>query len=145
MNLKKFVLLLAVVAIVSVFLGGMQTVSAVTQSEIWVFKDGISNPAVLCGSDLDIKRGENLHLETELHFDGDCDAAFWRVLHFYVYNSQGELLINKTHMTVLGCVYFDIHCKEWGSGTYNVDIAYDGNKKQKIPGAEKVIQLHLNN
>jgi len=61
-----------------------------------------------------------------------------------VYNSKGDQIVNEERNSGFGGIARCwINSKDWGKGTYNVSVVYQGNEDDGYSKAEKKVVLHI--
>ncbi|ADZ09736.1 hypothetical protein Metbo_1504 [Methanobacterium lacus] len=142
MELKRIVPILAIMAMMGVFLVAMQPASAASKSEIKVYQYDPPGAEVV-GKEISIYKGEYLDLAATLHID-DGNPQWFRWVNFYVYNSKGDQIVNEERNSGFGGIARCwINSKDWSKGTYNVSVVYQGNEDDGYSKAEKKVVLHV--
>ena len=104
MELKKIVPVLAIMAMMGVFVVSMQPASAAHQTVVKAYNyDPYDPPGDEIGTNLNISKGEYLDLAATLHVDGG-NPQWFRYIHFYVYNSKGDQIANEERNSGFGGV-----------------------------------------
>lgn len=144
MDLKKVVPILAVMAMMMVFLVAMQPASAASKSEIKVYPyDQCDPPGAEVGKELSIYNGEYLDLAATLHIDGG-NPQWFRWVTFYVYDSKGKQIVSEERNSGFGGIARCwINSKDWDKGTYKVSVVYGGNTDDGYPRVEKYFKLNI--
>lgn len=144
MDLKKLVPILAVMAMMGVFLVAMQPASAASKSEIKVYQyDQYDPPGAQIDKEIYIGKGEYLDLAASLHID-DGHPQWFRWVTFKVYDSNGKEIVNEERNSGFGGIARCwINSKDWNKGTYNVCVVYAGNEEDGYPKAEKKFVVHI--
>ena len=143
MKLKKVVSVLAIMAMMCMCVVSMQPASA-HQTVLKAYHyDPNDPPGTEIANDLTIKKGEKLDISAALHVDGGSPKWF-RYIHFYVYNSKGDQIVNEERNSLFGgTAWCRINSKEWESGDYTMSVIYWGNTDDDYPRADKDLTLHI--
>jgi len=144
MDLKRIMPILAIMAMMGVFLVAMQPASAASKTEIKVYTyDPNDTPGMEIGKNLTITRGGDIDLTATLHVDNGSPQWF-RYVNFYVYNPDGDQIVNEERNTAFGgvsrCI---INSKTWARGKYKVCVTYLGNEHDGYPRADKEFTLTI--
>jgi hypothetical protein len=144
MELKKIVPILAVMAMMGVFVVSMQTASATHQTVLKAYNyDPYDPPGMEIGNDWTIKKGEYLDISASLHVDGG-NPQWFRYIHFYVYNARGDQIVNEERSSGFGGIARCwIDSKKWEPGTYKMCIIYWGNDDDGYPRTDKEFNIHI--
>ena len=144
MEIKKIVPILAIMAMMGVFVVSMQPASAAHQTVLKAYNyDSYNPPGMEIGDDWIIKKGESLDISATLHVD-DGNPQWFRYIHFYVYNSKGDKIVNEKRTSGFGGVArCGINSKNWEPGTYRMSIIYYGNDRDGYPRADKEFIVHI--
>lgn len=144
MYLKKIVPILAIMAMMGVFVVAMQPASAAHQTIVKAYTyDPYDPPGIEIRNVLQIKKGNPLDIASTLHVDGG-NPQWFRYIHFYVYNSKGEQIVNeKRNSGFGGTARCWINSKNWDTGTYKLCLTYLGNDGDGYPRADKEITVHI--
>ena len=144
MDLKKKIPIMALIAMMSIFMVGMPAVSAAHTTKVKGYTYNPNNPpGDELGADLFIKKGDATDLAATLHVDGG-NPQWFRYIHFYVYNSNGDQIVNEERNSGFGGVARCwINSKGWEPGNYKISIIYWGNDDDGYPRADKEVILHI--
>jgi hypothetical protein len=145
MDLKKIVPILAIMAMMCISLVAMQSASAASTTEVKAYTyDPYDPPGTEIGKEMTIKKGEYLDIAATLHVDGG-NPQWFRYIHYYVYNSKGDQIVNEERNSGFGGVARCwINSKTWDKGTYKICVIYWGSDDGDYPRADKEIKLHIN-
>jgi hypothetical protein len=144
MDLKKIVPVLAIMAMMCVCVVSMQPASAAHQTAVKAYTFDPNNPpGDELETNLNIQQGDATDLAATLHVDGGGQQWF-RYIHFYVYNSNGDQIANEERNSGFGGVARCwINSRSWEPGTYKISIIYWGNDDDGYPRADKDLTLHI--
>lgn len=144
MEWKRIIPILAIVAIMGVFMGAMHPASAASTTEVKAYTyDPYDPPGTELGKELTIKKGEYLDIAATLHVDGG-NPQWFRYIHYYVYNSNGDQIVNEERNSGFGGVARCwINSKNWDAGTYKLCITYWGSDDGDYPRADKNVIVHI--
>jgi len=134
------------IAILCVFVVGTQPVSAgIHQSNIYAHYGFNNNKLQTLKNDLTIKKSNKVIIEAYLLSNGG--ARDHCLLHFYVKDHKGKVLINQegyTHYSSSYLLYlaitFYIEPNQLPKGNYKISMVYDGGE---WPKAVKNVKLHV--
>lgn len=143
MSWKRKVPVLAL-AMMCLFMIGAQAVSAAHTTEVKGYGyDPYDPPGEELGTDWYIKKGEDIDVAATLHVDGG-NPQWFRWMHFYVYNSKGDQIVNEERNTGFGGVSRCwINSKDWEIGNYKLCIIYWGNEDDDYLRADKEVMIHI--
>ena len=143
MELKRIAPILAIMAMMCVFVVSMQSASA-ANTELKVYNyDQYDPPGAELGKDLYIKKGQYLDIAASIHVDGGKPQWF-RWVHYYVYNSNGYQIVNEERNSGFGGIArCCINSKEWEPGNYKLCVTYWGNNNDNYPRADKEVMVHI--
>ena len=146
MYIKKIIPILALIAIMGVFMGAMHPISAVSTTEVKAYTfDAYDPPGTELGAVKNIKKGEDVSLAATLHVDGG-NPKWFRWLHLYIYNSNGEQIYNEERNSgsgFSGAAIFFVDSRKWDVGDYKMCFTYQGNKNDGYPRADKEVKLQI--
>jgi hypothetical protein len=144
MESKRIMPILAIMALMGVFLVAMQPASAASKTEIKVYTyDPMDRPGMEIGKNLTMVRGGDLDISATLHVN-DGSPQWFRWVNFYVYNEQGDQIVSEERNTAFGGVSrCMINSKTWGRGKYKVGVTYLGNEHDGYPRADKEFTLTI--
>jgi len=144
MELKKIVTILAIMAMMGVFVVSMQPASAAHQTVLKAYNYDLNDlPGYELSNDWSISKGDVMDISATLHVDGG-NPQWFRYIHFSVYNSKGDQIINEERSSGFGGVARCwIDSKDWEPGTYKISMIYWGNDKDGYPRADKEIMVHI--
>jgi hypothetical protein len=141
MSLKNIIPTLGILLMLGMFLVAVQPASAVSKTEIEVYKFDLYDPVEVF-QELWIEKGKNLVLQASLHIDGG-NPEWMKMLRLYVFNSTDQL-VNEERSTGLGGIAtFNLNTKNWDAGTYTIGIVYLDNDSFGYPRAGHDIELHI--
>jgi len=144
MDLKKIVPILAIMAMMGVFMGAVQPANATSTTEVKVYTyDPYDPPGTELGTVKTIKKDEDVSLAATLHVDSG-NPQWFRWMHLYIYNSKGEQIYNEERNTGFGGVsMFWVDSKNWDSGDYKMCFTYWGSDDGDYPRVDKEVKLHI--
>jgi len=138
--MKNIIPVLAIIAVIGLFLGVIQPASAVT-SEIDLI-DADVNPLP---SEINVYNGQFVHLGAYLKVDGDI--KHWRWIHLYVYDPWGRQIVNVKSLTGLGWggdidyAVFEFNTRGSPGEDYRMHFIYWGS--DDWPRADKEVIVHI--
>ena len=146
MDLKKIIPILAILAVMGVFLGAIQPASAASTTEVKAYTyDPHDPPGTELGAVKNIKKGEDVSLAANLHVDGG-NPQWFRWMHLYIYNSKGDQIYNEERNSGFGGVtMFWVDSRKWDAGDYKMCFTYWGSDDGDYPRADKEVKLHITN
>lgn len=124
MELQKIVPVLAIMAMMGVFVVSMQPACAAHQTVLKGYQyDPNDPPGTELGTDLYIKKGNYLDVAATLHVDGG-NPQWFRWVHFYVYDPNGNQIVDEQRTTGFGVARCWINSKDWKSGNYTISMIF---------------------
>jgi hypothetical protein len=144
MDLKRIMPILAIMAMMGVFLVAMQPASAASKTEIKVYAyDPVDPPGKEIGKNLTMVMGGIMDISATLHVNNGSPQWF-RWVNFNVYNDHGDQIVREERNTAFGGVSRCwIDTKTWGRGKYKVCVTYLGNEDDGYPRADKEFTLTI--
>jgi hypothetical protein len=144
MYLKKTIPILAIIAMMSVFMGAMHPASASSTTEVKAYIYNPHHPpGTELGKEITIKRGQALDIAGTVHINGG-KPKWYRYIHFNVYNPKGNQIVDEERIAgYSGVVHYKINTKKWNTGTYKLCVIYWGSDNGDYPRADKEITLHI--
>lgn len=144
MDLKRIMPILAIMAMMGVFLVAMQPASAASKTEIKIYTyDQIDPPGMEIEKNLTMVRGGDMDISATLHVNNG-NPQWFRWVNFNVYNDHGDQIVSEERNTAFGgisrCL---INSKTWERGKYKVCVTYFGNEHDGYPRADKEFTLTI--
>jgi hypothetical protein len=137
MDLKKIIPILAIMAMIGIFLVAMQPANAATTGLI-VYHHG-----TFLGTEMSIKKGEKLDLIATLSVDGRALQPL-RYINLYIRNSKDILTHKDESFTGIGGYsYFNVDTSKWACGNYKMLFIYWGSHDGEWPIAKKIVKLQI--
>ncbi|UTB32361.1 MAG: hypothetical protein NKF70_12860 [Methanobacterium sp. ERen5] len=140
----KIVPMLAVMAMMAVFVVSMQPASAAHQTVLKAYNyDPYDPPGNELGKEMTIKKGDVLDISATLHVDG-ANPQWFRWIHYYVYDPKGNQIVNEERNSGFGGIARCwINSRDWETGTYKISLIYWGNEEDGYPSADKEVNLRI--